>query len=166
MKLQIVNYNPNVNEDNQTIVNMINIFENIKENISTSKYMAYQNILNKINRFLNMIGPSFEKDIKEIEQRANYFDESNEDDNISIASVSEYECCELEDDKKRESEEIEILKLEKQIKVKYNESLNRFDFEYDEFSSNESETDTSGEEEYYEQDIMEIMEIMETAKND
>lgn len=133
MKLDIINFNPNINQDKETLKNLIAIFENIDQNISTKKYIPYQNILNKISRFINMLGQSFEKDIKLVEKNVNYFDETNEeDDNISISSISEYEYDPSDDEIEIRVNEEELIKtFEKTNKVQFIKTIDRFDFEYE-----------------------------------
>lgn len=132
MKLNIINYNPNLNQDKETLKSLFVIFENINENISTKKYIPYQNILNKISKFINMLGQSFQKDIKLDEENDNYFDETNEDDDISISSVSEYEYESSDDEiELRINEEKLIKNFENTNKIKFNKTNNRFDFEYE-----------------------------------
>ena len=131
MKLNIVNYNPDINDDIQYVDELIKMFTNIKDNLRTKYYSPYQNFLTKMNKFINMVTPNFEKELSEVSSKKIFFDESDdsdgsEDDNISIASISEYE----EDDDSNEIDELEIKKFEDVTEVKLYESDNRFDFEY------------------------------------
>jgi hypothetical protein len=122
MKLDIINFNPYVEQDKESINNIINMFNIMNENISSSKYIAYQNILNKINRFLVMLGPIFEKELQEAEQITSFFtEETNEDDNISISSISEYE-----NDFGEDEEDIRDIKnIEIELKDKFKKTLYR-----------------------------------------
>jgi hypothetical protein len=132
MKLDIINFNPNINQDKETLKNLILIFENINQNISTKKYLPYQNILNKLSRFMNMIGQSFEKDLTRVKEEENYFDETNDDDDISISSISEYEYDPSDDEIEIRIEEDELIKkFEKINKIQFSKTYDRFDFEYE-----------------------------------
>jgi len=132
MKLDIINFNPNINQDKETLKYLISIFENIDKNISSKKYLPYQNILNKLTRFVNMIIPSFEKDIKQSIEEENYFDDMNDDDdNISISSISEYEYDPSDNEIEIRILEHEVIKeFEKTNKIKSSKIIDRFDFEY------------------------------------
>ncbi len=129
MKLDIINFNPYVEQDKELINNIINMFNTMNENISSSKYIAYQNILNKINRFLVMLGPIFEKELQEAEQITSFFtEETNEDDNISISSISEYE-----NDSGEDEEDIQDIKnIEIELKDKFKKTLYRIQDETNE----------------------------------
>jgi hypothetical protein len=137
MKLNIVNFNPDIKEDVQYVDELIKMFTNIKTNLTTKNYIPYQNFLTKMNKFINMLIPKFEKELEEISSQKTFFDESdnesdnesendNEEDDISIASISEYE----EDDENNEIDELEIKKFEDITEVKIFQSNERFDFEY------------------------------------
>jgi len=133
MKLDIINFNPDINKDKETLKNLITIYENIDQNISSKKYQPYQNILNKLTRFINMLGQSFEKDMKQADEEENYFDETNDNDNISISSISEYEYDPSDDEIEiRIQEDTLIKKFEKTNKIQFIKMNDRFDFEYEE----------------------------------
>ncbi len=132
MKLNIINFNPDIKEDIQYVDELIKMFTNIKTNLSTKNYIPYQNFLTKMNKFINMMIPKFEKDLEESSSKKTFFDDTDndqsddEDDNISIASISEYE----EDDDSNEIDELEIKKFEDITEVKIFQCDERFDFEY------------------------------------
>lgn len=128
MKLNIINFNPDINEDIQYVDELIKMLNNVKENLKTKCYHPYQNFLTKMNKFINMVTPNFEKELNEVSSKKTFFDESDDftDDNVSIASISEYE----DDDDSNEIDELEIQKFEHITKVKLFESNDRFDFEY------------------------------------
>ena len=131
MKLNILNYNSDINEDIQYVDQLIKMFSDIKEKLYTKSYTPYQNFLTKMNKFINMVTPNFEKELNEVSSKKTFFDESDDsddsDDNISIASISEYE----EDDESNEIDELEINKFEDITEVKIFQSNDRFDFEYE-----------------------------------
>ncbi len=133
MKLNIVNFNPDINEDVQYVDELIKMLNNVKENLATQCYVPYQKFLSKINKFMDMITPNIQKELDEINSNETFFDESYEsnDDNASIGSISEYE----EDDDTNEIDELEIKKFEDITEVKMFESYDRFDFEYIEILS-------------------------------
>jgi hypothetical protein len=132
MKLDIINFNPNINEDKEILKNFMFMCGNIEQNITTKKYLPYQNILNKINRFINMISSSFEKDMKYAEEESNYFDETNSDDDISVSSISVYEYDPDDDEIEIRNIEDELIKnFDRNTKVKFAENIQRFDFEYE-----------------------------------
>lgn len=132
MKLDIINFNPNINQDKKTLKNLISILENIDQNISTKKYLPYQNILNKLTRFMDMIRQNFEKDVTRANEEENYFDEIDDDDNISISSISEYEYDPSDDEIEIRIEEDELIKkFEKTNKIQFSKTYDRFDFEYE-----------------------------------
>ncbi len=132
MKLNIVNFNPDIKEDVQYVDELIKMFTNIKTNLSTKNYIPYLNFLTKMNKFINMLIPKFEKELEEVSSQKTFFDESDnesesdEEDDISIASISEYE----EDEESNEIDELEIKKFEDITEVKMFQSNERFDFEY------------------------------------
>jgi hypothetical protein len=137
MKLNIVNYNPDINEDIQYVDELIKMFTNLKDNLRTKCYTPYQKFLTKMNKFINMVSLNFEKELNEVSSKKTIFDESDDsndsndsndlsDDNISIGSISEYE----EDEDCSEFEELQIKNFEDITEVKLYESINRFDFEY------------------------------------
>lgn len=128
MKLNIINFNSEINEDIQYVDELIKMLNNMKENLTTKCYKPYQNFLTKMNKFINMVTPNFEKELNEVSCKKTFFDEADdsEDDNISIASISEYE----DDDEVNEIDELEIKKFEDITEVKMFQSNERFDFEY------------------------------------
>jgi hypothetical protein len=128
MKLNIINFNPEIKEDIQYVDELIKMLNNIKENLTTKCYTPYQNFLTKMNKFINMVTPNFEKELNDVSSKKTFYDEADdlEDDNISIASISEYE----DDDEIDEIDELEIKKFEDITEVKMFQSNERFDFEY------------------------------------
>ncbi len=131
MKLNIVNFNPDIKEDELYVDELIKMLNNVKENLKTNYYIPYQNFLTKINKFMDMITPNIQKELDKLHSNKTIFDDSDDsnddnDDNVSIGSISEYE----EDDDSNEIDELEIKKFEDVTEVKLYESNNRFDFEY------------------------------------
>lgn len=133
MKLNIINYNPDINEDIQYVDELIEMFTHLKDNLRSKYHTPYQKLLTKMNKFMDMIIPNIEKELNEMQSKKTFFDESNDqnddqnDDNISIGSISEYE----EDIDSSEFDEILIKSFENETEIKLNESNNRFDFEFD-----------------------------------
>jgi hypothetical protein len=129
MKLNIANYNPDINEDIQYVDELIEMLNNVKENLTTKCYSPFQKFLTKINKFMDMITPNIQKELDEIDSKKTFFDESDDqnDDNVSIGSISEYE----EDIDSTEFDEMQIKSFENETEIKLNESNNRFDFEFD-----------------------------------
>jgi hypothetical protein len=147
MKLDIINHNPNIVKDKESINNLKYLINEIDDNLSTYKYIEYQNLLEKINKFINMLTPIFQKNLKEIESKKNYFDEENNDDNISIGSISEYDIDYDYDDEKLENEEYQINNFEQDIKKKFKEIFNRFNMNYEIENNDDSYSDTDYESE-------------------
>jgi len=132
MKLDIINFNPDINKDKEILKNLILIFSNIEQNISTKKYLPYQNILNKIIKFIKILEQGFEKDMQQVEEEKNYFDDTNDDDNISISSISEYEYEPSDDEIEIKIKEDELIEnFETKNKMEFIKLNDRFDFEYD-----------------------------------
>lgn len=123
MKLNILNYNPNLEEDISIVDNIINFFVDIKNNLNKREYPFYNLYINKISKFMNFINNN-DKDIKEYKNEKNIFDEEEEDDDISIASISEYEEEQLSED------EILIEEFENFSENKFVCCDDRFDFEF------------------------------------
>jgi hypothetical protein len=92
MKLNIINFNQNIKNDEETINDINILLDKIKKNISKENYIPYQNMLNKLAKFINMFEPKFIKDI-ENNTDDNFFVNNSDDDlddNVSISSISEY----------------------------------------------------------------------------
>jgi hypothetical protein len=135
MKLNIINHNPEITDDLQYVDELIKMFTNVKEKLSSQYYTSYQKFLLKINKFMDMITPNIQKELDELASKKTFFDESDEsdNDNISIASISEYE----DDDDCNEIDELEIKKYEDVTKNKLFESNDRFDFQFVKICKNE-----------------------------
>ena len=132
--LNILNYNSDLIKDKQNADEIINFINNLKTNLNNSNYIVYQNFINKISKFINMILPNFKKELKESSNsNESYFDSNDEknnlddEDNISIDSISEYEY----DADTTEAEELEIMNFEETMSIKFINTLNNFDFEYE-----------------------------------
>ena len=124
--LNILNYNFDIIKDQQNADEIINLITDIKTNLSGANYLIYQKFINKISKFINMILPTFKKELKD--ESESYFDFNDDnDDNISIDSISEYEY----DVDATELEELQIQAFEEQISIKYINTFNNFDFEYE-----------------------------------
>ena len=161
MKLNIINYNPYLKEDKETIHKLVGLLENISNKITTKEFKPYRNLLDKLGRFCSIMYQNCEKELmqsnqpnqfnhfnqfnqsnqfNEFNQSNNsadppdYFDEETEEhsDTFSVGSISEYEYDGEEmTDEKKEKDEREIGTFEELAFNKLNEARNRFDFEYD-----------------------------------
>lgn len=129
-KLNITNYNPNLNDDQKYIEQFIKFMELIKIKLSTKKYKSYQSFISKLNKYVSIISQQLQKEISQNNEDDDYFDENNldeiENDNISVASISEYEL----DEDTNDFEEIKIKDFEDTMMINYFEYLNRFDFDF------------------------------------
>ncbi len=126
--LNIVNYNPDYKEDVAYIDQVIEIFTNIKNNINKKHYPAYQEFLVRVNKFMNMMLPNLEKDINAQNSKSTIFEI---DDNISIASISDYEAeNDDKDERLKEVEDMLIHEFEEKAKQMLNNNNLRFDFEF------------------------------------
>ncbi len=79
-----------------------------------------------MSKFIDMMVNTFHKEMDEVKKE--YEDEEKideNDDDISITSISEYE-----DDDTYEDENIQINNLQRQLDLKMNAIKNRFDFEF------------------------------------
>ncbi len=135
--LNIVNYNPDYKEDVAYIDQVIEIFTNIKNNINKKHYPAYQEFLVRVNKFMNMMLPNLEKDINAQNSKSTIFeiddniDNNLDDDNISIASISDYEAeNDDKDERLKEVEDMLIHEFEEKAKQMLNNNNLRFDFEF------------------------------------
>jgi hypothetical protein len=125
IKLNIINYNPEHENDKKNIQELEEILGELKDNINGKYYLPYKNFLKKMNKFVDMMINTFNKEMDELKKE--YDDEENnkEYDNISITSISEYE-----DDDTYQDENIQIKKLQKQLDLNMSLIKNRFDFEF------------------------------------
>jgi len=124
-KLNIINYNPDVNQDKQNIDNLMLLLTQFKENISKQNYKPYKNFLEKINKFISMISINFQKELEEYKIIGDFYNENKvDDDTISIDSISEYE-----DEEQYEDEIIQINNFKKIQEIKYNMKNNLFELE-------------------------------------
>jgi len=124
-KLNIINYNPDVNQDKQNIDNLMMLLTQFKENISKQNYKPYKNFLEKINKFISMISTNFQKELEEYKILDDFYNENKvDDDTISIDSISEYE-----DEEQYEDEIIQINNFKKIQEIKYNMKNNLFELE-------------------------------------
>jgi len=124
-KLNIINYNPDVNQDKQNIDNLMLLLTQFKENISKQNYKPYKNFLEKINKFISMISTNFQKELEEYKILDDFYNENKVDeDTISIDSISEYE-----DEDQYEDEIIQINNFKKIQEIKYNMKNNLFELE-------------------------------------
>ena len=124
-KLNIINYNPDVNQDKQNIDNLMMLLTQFKENISKQNYKPYKNFLEKINKFISMISTNFQKELEEYKIIGDFYNENKvDDDTISIDSISEYE-----DEDQYEDEIIQINNFKKIQEIKYNMKNNLFELE-------------------------------------
>ena len=125
--LNILNFNSDIIKDQQNADEIINLITDIKNNLSSANYLIYQKCINKISKFINMILPNLKKELKDESDSYFDFNDDNEDDNISIDSISEYEY----DLDATELEELQIQDFEEQTSIKYINTFNNFDFEYE-----------------------------------
>jgi hypothetical protein len=126
--LNITNYNPNLENDKKYIDEFIKFMELIKTRLTTKKYHIFQSFITKLNKYVSIISQQLEKEVLEKNEEDDYFDNNDdiEDDNISIASISEYEA----DEEIYDCEEIQIEQFEDIMSINYSKCLNRFDFDF------------------------------------
>ena len=125
IKLNIINYNPDVNQDKQNIDNLMLLLTQFKENISKQNYKPYKNFLEKINKFIYMISTKFQKELEDYKIIDDFYNENKVDeDTISIDSISEYE-----NEDQYEDEIIQINNFKKIQEIKYNMKNNLFELE-------------------------------------
>lgn len=123
--INILNYNPDVEQDKQNIDNLMLLLTQFKENISKQQYKPYKNFLEKINKFISMISTNFQKELEEYKILDDFYNENKKDDDtISIDSISEYE-----DEDQYEDEIIQINNFKKIQEIKYNMKNNLFELE-------------------------------------
>lgn len=125
IKLNIINFNSDIENDMKHIKKIESVIDEIKDNIGGKYYVPYKNIINKMSKFIDMMVNTFQKEMEEVKKNYEYEENNEEDDDISITSISEYE-----DDDTYEDENIQIKKLQKELDLKMNMIKNRFDFEY------------------------------------
>ena len=127
MPLQIINYNIDYKEDSETLEEIEKIINVIKENINGKYYKPYKNLLKKMNKFIDMMINNFETEFnevkKQIEEDEKY--ENDNEDTISISSISDYE-----QDETDERDNIQIEQFEKLLESKLRLIKNRFEFEF------------------------------------
>lgn len=123
--INILNYNPDVEQDKKNIDNLMLLLTQFKENISKQQYKPYKNFLEKINKFISMISTNFQKELEEYKILDDFYNENKKDDDtISIDSISEYE-----DEEQNEDEIIQINNFKKIQEIKYNMKNNLFELE-------------------------------------
>lgn len=125
IKLNIINYNPEHENDKKYIEELEELLGEIKDNINGKYYLPYKNFLKKMNKFIDMMINTFNKEMDELKKEDENEENNIEDDDISITSISEYE-----DDDTYIDENIQIKKLQKQLDVNMSLIKNRFDFEF------------------------------------
>jgi hypothetical protein len=125
IKLNIINFNSDIENDMKHIKKIESVIDEIKDNIGGKYYVPYKNIINKMSKFIDMMVNTFQKEMEEVKNNYEYEENNEEDDDISITSISEYE-----NDDTYEDENIQIKKLQKELDLKMNIIKNRFDFEY------------------------------------
>ena len=108
MKLNIINYNQDVEEDLKTIDTIIELLNDLKINIKTKNYKPYKTFLKRLNTYLTFSSTTFRKDIadniadnindnneldddKDDDNDNNDNNDNNDKDIITIASISDYE---------------------------------------------------------------------------
>jgi hypothetical protein len=123
-KINILNYNPDIEQDKQNIDNLMLLLTQFKENISKQNYKPYKNFLEKINKFISMISTNFHKELEEYKIFNDFYNDEKEDDTMSIDSISEYE-----DEEQYEDEIKQIDNFKKIQEIKYNMKNNLFDLE-------------------------------------
>ena len=123
-KINILNYNPDVEQDKQNIDNLMLLLTQFKENIFKQNYKPYKNFLEKINKFISMISTNFQKELEEYKIFNDFYNDEKEDDTMSIDSISEYE-----DEEQYEDEIKQIDNFKKIQEIKYNMKNNLFDLE-------------------------------------
>jgi hypothetical protein len=126
MKLNITNYNENFDDDINELDKISELIDLLKNNIKGKYYIPYQNFLKKMIRFLNMVYVPFEKELEVYKKSNNDYEHDNEDDNISIGSISEYEND--ENDPVNIDENVLINNFELNTKSKLEITDNRYDF--------------------------------------
>lgn len=125
-KLNIVNYNPDVEQDKQNIDNLMLLLSQFKDNISKHNYKPYKNFLDKINKFISMISTNFQKELEEYKMFDDFYNDEVEDDTISIDSISEYEDEEQYED---EIKQIQNFKTIQELKYKMKNTLFELEIE-------------------------------------
>ena len=92
MKLNIVNYNPEVADNIKNIDQLIELLNDFKINIKKKNYRPYQNFLERLNKYITFSSTTFQKELEEDKNENMDSDNDNEiDENISITSISDYE---------------------------------------------------------------------------
>ena len=131
--IDIVNYNPDFENDKNNIENIINQCKYFKENIHKINYKPYKHFLDKLNKFIVLITSNFKKELEEYRIENNFYNDNKEDeDNISIASVSEYDEDEFNNQVSKDIysyEKEKILEFENRQKLVYNTFNNLYDIE-------------------------------------
>jgi len=120
MKLNIINYNPEVDDNIKNIDQLIELLNDFKINIKSKNYKPYQNFLERLNKYITFSSTTFQKDLEE--DKKENTDSDNEIDkaeDISITSISDYEDYEYI---KEESAQIDL--FEDICKKKYKNSIN------------------------------------------
>ena len=125
MTLNIINYNYEFENDIETIKELENILDVLKNNINTKYYLPYKNFLKKINKFIDMMINPFEKELEELKKKTELEETTDNDDNISVGSISEYE-----DNDTCDNEVKQIKQFEKLLDCKMSLIKNRFEFDY------------------------------------
>jgi hypothetical protein len=127
MPLQIINYNIDYKEDSETLEEIEKIINVIKENINGKYYKPYKNLLKKMNKFIDMMINNFETEFNEVKKQIEEDEkcENDNEDTISISSISDYE-----QDETDERDNIQIEQFEKLLESKLRLIKNRFEFEF------------------------------------
>jgi len=126
MKLNIVNYNPEVEDNIKNIDQLIELLNDFKINIKTKHYKPYQNFLERLNKYITFSSTTFQKELNEDKNEIDSDNENNENnenneenENISITSISVYEDYEYIDE-----ETVQIDLFDDICKKKYKNSIN------------------------------------------
>ncbi len=117
MKLNIVNYNPEVEDNIKNINQLIELLNDFKINIKSKNYKPYQNFLERLNKYITFSSTTFQK---ELDESKNDNSDSDDDSDIqSFASISDYEDYEYVE---MESNQIDL--FDDICKKKYKNDMN------------------------------------------
>ena len=122
MKLNIQNYNPEVEDNIKNIDQLIELLNDFKINIKKKNYRPYQNFLERLNKYITFSSTTFQKELEEDKNENDDSENENNneiDENISITSISDYEDYEYINE---ETSQIEL--FEDICKKKYKTYMN------------------------------------------